>query len=90
MHTMLHIRRAMSCHSSLGFEIYQTSIERMKAETLSWSSGFPSARGRIRPQDVAKIVQTSDMAKENCIFFFGHARVPEVRQNPSAGPSGLG
>jgi hypothetical protein len=41
----------------------------MKAETLSWSSGFPSARGRIRPQDVAKIVQMSDMAKKIRKFF---------------------
>ena len=39
-------RRALHCLPSLRcFEIYQTSLQRMKAETLSWPCGWLSPEG---------------------------------------------
>jgi hypothetical protein len=35
----------------------------MKAETLSWSRGFPPAVQRIRPQDVAKVRRKGESSK---------------------------
>ena len=55
MHTY-YIQETVSLSVILSlFEIYQISLQRMKAETLSWSGGCQTARGQKGPQDGAKI-----------------------------------
>ncbi len=64
MHTY-YIQEAVSLSVILSlFEIFQISIPRMKAETLSWSGGWHRALGGYEgPLDVAKVASSFYYAK---------------------------